>query len=1049
MTEMYGSFQRKTIWVDYQHPLPYIPRMSDTRGYKMKQFSSFLIITLFLAIPLQAQWQWLNPLPEGNEFYDATFIDDNTGWIIGGNGSMLKTTDGGMTWESQGNILRTTPFLGLSVTFTDAFNGLISMNNGLMLRTDDGGATWDLLPRTAMVLQKVREAPDGSLWGIGSLGAIARSTDGGLTWSPFATGLTTVIFDIAFPDAATAVAVCGGGITIRSTDNGQTWTQNSTTLGTDFASVSFRNAMDGFAIQRPKYLLRTTDGGQSWSDTLFTVNELLQVRFVDEQTGWLVSNSPGSVYKTTNGGMSWDFVAVEQPRRYTFYAIYPSDADNAILLGTGGAVFVTSDGGQNWAQRGEAFTRQHLHGVSALSDSAAWVFGVKSAWYTDDRGATWQGSDTISLPGFRSGYALNETRIIGTGSQGQVMLSTDAGQSWNTQVLSAQGQVEEIVFVDAMNGWLAGAHGMLARTTDAGASWQELTAGVTHDFNGIAAISALEAWTAGNGGVIFHTTDGGANWNEQTTPITTHLQSIEFVSTTEGWAGGQLALLHTTDGGATWTEEKGLAGLDVIYDINFTDPQHGYFMLSRAVARTSDGGTTFYRTDYPALGLQDLDATTSGTLWLAGRFGVMQRYTPAAAVVLQPDLLDFGDVSIDKQHELSFTVFNRGEIDLVFNNVATVGPGFIFVAGDLSPLPPGSSREITVAFAPKDTGAAFGTATVFSNAELGIPFIDLRGNGVPRGTSAFIHAPDTLDFGTLLLGNFSSKFVWLKNRGTQPLLITREVMQGGDSAMFQVTTESSFFFSADKEDSIQVTFAPLRPGTFSSHLLVESNDPVEPMYRIPVRGTGITPIIASDGVDFSWVLLDSSTSRDMIVKNIGSAPLHITSWMLAGVHASEFSFLDPGVVTLEAGDSIGVTVTFSPVTEGLKSAEIRISSDDLVNGVFPALLKGNGTLTSAGTLPLAAAMTLYQNYPNPVSLGTGTQTSYRVSLTREAEISLVLYDQLGRRMRSLYEGGLNAGMHTLRVNLSSLPAGIYHAVLRWQNAPGRFEQARVATVITD
>ncbi len=1015
----------------------------------MKRFSAFLFIAFLMAGPLQAQWQWLNPLPEGNEFFDATFIDGSTGWIIGGNGSLLKTTDGGLTWTSQDNILRTTPFLGLSVTFTDAFNGLISMNNGLMLRTSDGGATWDLLPRTAMVLQKVRQAPDGSLWGIGSLGAIARSTDGGLTWTPFSTGLTTVIFDIAFPDASTAVAVCGGGISIRSTDSGQTWTQSSAPIATDFASVSFRSATDGFAIQRPKSLLRTTDGGQSWSDTLFTVNELLQVRFVDEQTGWLVSNSPGSVYKTTNGGQSWNFVAVEQPRRYTFYAIYPSDADNAILLGTGGAIFATSDGGQSWTQRGDAFTRQHLHGVTALSDSSAWVFGVKSAWYTEDRGATWLGSDTISLPGFRSGYALSETRLIGTGTQGQVMLSTDAGQSWSTQVLSAQGQVEEIVFVDDLNGWLTGAHGMLARTTDAGATWIELDAGVNHDFNGIAAVSATEAWTAGDGGVIYHTTDGGQIWSEQTTPITTHLQSIEFVSATEGWAGGQLALLRTTDGGATWTEEKGLAGLDVIYDINFTDPQHGYFMLSRAVARTNDGGSTFYRTDYPSLGLQDLDATASGMLWLAGRFGVMQHYTPAAAVVLQPGLLDFGDVSVDKQHELSFTVFNRGEIDLVFSNVATVGQGFIFVSGDLSPLAPGSSREITIAFAPKDTGTVFGTATVFSNAELGIPFIDLRGNGVPRGTSAFIHAPDTLDFGTLLLGNFDSKYVWLKNRGTQPLLITREVMQGGDSTMFQVTTESTFFFSAGKEDSIQVTFAPLRPGSFSSHLLVHSNDPVEPLYRIPVRGAGITPTVASDGLNFSWVLLDSSKTLDMIVKNVGSAPLHITGWVLAGVNAAEFSFVNQGPVTIEAGDSIAVPVTFSPITEGLKSAEIRITSDDLVNSLFAAPLRGNGTLTSAETPPLAAAMSLAQNYPNPVSLQAGGQTTYRVTLSRETDIALVLYDQLGREMRSLYRGRLSAGTHALRANLAALPAGVYHAVLRMFAVSGESEQTRIATVITD
>ncbi|MBR9979233.1 MAG: choice-of-anchor D domain-containing protein [Bacteroidetes bacterium] len=972
----------------------------------------------------------MSPLPEGNEFLDATFIDSQNGWIVGGNGALLRSSDGGVTWTSMDNLLRTTPFLGMSIVFTDALTGLISTNTGLLLRSTDGGYSWDVLSRGPLSLQRLKVAPDGSVWGTGSIGAIARSTDAGLTWKLFSTGTTTVIYDIAFPDAQTAVAVCGGGLILRSEDQGVTWTDISAPIGTDITSIDFFDAQHGFAVQKPKYLLRTTDGGVTWTDTSFVVNELTQVRFADATNGWLVSNSTGSVFRTTNAGASWDFIAVEQPRRFTFHAVHPVSDQKTLLLGTGGAIFLTEDGGQSWTQGGTAITRRHFNSITALSDSSAWVFGNGSAYRTVDAGVTWQGSDTISLPGFRAGYALSLTRIIGTGSQGQLMLSKDAGQTWQIEELSSRGQIEQIVFVDDLHGWLTGAHGTVARTMDAGETWIELDPGVSHDFNDISAVSPQEAWIAGINGYIYHTSDGGASWTEQNTPISTNLETIHFIDAMNGWAGGQLALLRTSDGGATWTPITGLAGLDVIYDIQFTDELHGYFMLSRSVARTSDGGATFYRTDYPAVGLRDFDIVPSGFLWLAGAFGIVQRYIPAAAIYMRPDQLNFGDVSINKQRVLDFTVANQGEIPLDFNNVATIGDGFLFVSGDFSPLQPGDNRIFTVAFAPQDTGLSYGTATVFSNAALGVPFISLVGRGVPPGTSALMHVPDTLDFGELLLGTFDSRHVHVTNRSTEPLLIQQQRMSDGDSTMFQVTGEATYFFAAGKTDSVQVTFTPLRPGDFSTLLLIESNDPVEPFYYIPVKGSGITPIIETDDVvDFGWVLLGETETVDVSIRNTGRAPLHISNWLIGGADAALFSFVDPGAVIIDPQDSFLLPVRFSPLSLGEKNARMTILSDDLVNSSHELQLRGNATTLSVDQIPTPGKILLTQNYPNPVSTDGNGFTHYTVHLPGPMSLQLLLYDMQGREVLRVAEGYYSAGEHVFSAMIGDLPSGSYQAVL--------------------
>lgn len=47
-----------------------------------------------------AQWTWQNPLPTGNDLRSVQFVNANTGYIVGDNGEILKTINGGQTWTS-------------------------------------------------------------------------------------------------------------------------------------------------------------------------------------------------------------------------------------------------------------------------------------------------------------------------------------------------------------------------------------------------------------------------------------------------------------------------------------------------------------------------------------------------------------------------------------------------------------------------------------------------------------------------------------------------------------------------------------------------------------------------------------------------------------------------------------------------------------------------------------------------------------------------------------------------------------------------------------
>jgi hypothetical protein len=71
--------------------------------------------------------------------------------------------------------------------------------------------------------------------------------------------------------------------------------------------------------------------------------------------------------------------------------------------------------------------------------------------------------------------------------------------------------------------------------------------------------------------------------------------------------------------------------------------------------------------------------------------------------------------------------------------------------------------------------------------------------------------------------------------------------------------------------------------------------------------------------------------------------------------------------------------------------------------------------------PLPTATALYQNYPNPFNIST--TISY--SLTEPAAVKLVIYDILGREIRTLMDDYAEPGQHAVTFDATGLPSGFY------------------------
>jgi photosystem II stability/assembly factor-like uncharacterized protein len=74
-----------------------------------------------------------------------------------------------------------------------------------------------------------------------------------------------------------------------------------------------------------------------------------------------------------------------------------------------------------------------------------------------------------------------------------------------------------------------------------------------------------------------------------------------------------------------------------------------------------------------------------------------------------------------------------------------------------------------------------------------------------------------------------------------------------------------------------------------------------------------------------------------------------------------------------------------------------------------------------GPAQVPTTYALEQNYPNPFN----PTTTIEFALPATSEVSLAVYDMLGRRVALLVNGQLTTGQHRIQFNASSLPSGMY------------------------
>ncbi|MBW4618100.1 MAG: hypothetical protein KME17_01785 [Cyanosarcina radialis HA8281-LM2] len=292
------------------------------------------------------QWFPTNAPIASSRTDDIWFIDPMVGWAVNSNGQIIKTTDGGNTWEQQ---FQDSIYLRC-VGFANELKGWAgTLTEGKRLySTTDGGQNWQLIdnilpelaPSAICGLCVVNESV---VYGSGTNYAdrppgMMKTVDGGATWtawdmSAYASNLIDnyfindrcgwVVGGKADPSIANPTRDDLIPVVLYTEDGGKTWVNRVADMSDAFPigewgwKIQFLNENIGFVSLEnfnQGAILKTTDGGKTW--TRFPINDpqknanLEGIGFIDEKQGWVggwgdANFEGGFSSATKDGGKNW------------------------------------------------------------------------------------------------------------------------------------------------------------------------------------------------------------------------------------------------------------------------------------------------------------------------------------------------------------------------------------------------------------------------------------------------------------------------------------------------------------------------------------------------------------------------------------------------------------------------------------------------------------------------------------------------------------------------------------------------------------------------
>lgn len=455
------------------------------------------------------------------------FLDADNAIAVGDGSLFLTTKDGGASWTPKGlgipgknltSIRCATPKLCVMTT----------QQGTELVRTDDGGDTATLVTPSPDPIYAAAFASTTRIAATGATGTTAVSDDAGKTFAPIGGRLTGRYRAIrAGAQAGSAFAPGDNGSLARTTDGGRTWTRGNVATSEDVLDVAFPTTQTGFALDVAGGLFRTNDGATSWKG-LDTGTTARPQAIAAPTTRTVILAGPTGLRRSTDGGDTFDTVTDRDVVKAKLSAV--DRAGSSTLFASGRRdVLRTTNGGKAWMP---IHKPGRVRAVDFLTAKTGFLLtDTGTLFRTANAGRKWTplpavGTDAATGMAFSSatrGYLVIDRFGDVTQRSGFLMTTSDGGRTWHPQfVVSAPIAPMGIAAAPGGTDYLLGGESSLLFTTTRGAAGKASTLTATtkrKKLSKAASITVTGRLSPASGGervTVSYRAPGRSFWRHQT-----------------------------------------------------------------------------------------------------------------------------------------------------------------------------------------------------------------------------------------------------------------------------------------------------------------------------------------------------------------------------------------------------------------------------------------------------------------------------------------------------------------------------------------------------
>jgi len=354
-----------------------------------------------------------HPAKGGYALLDVQFIGDK-GWAVGPMGTILRSEDGGKSWQS---VDIATDIDLYRVCFVNelqgwAAGGRIRMaptndemahdqrgGYGYIFHTADGGKTWQYqYGRRGRHIFGLHFIDEKTGFACGELGFLLKTEDGGKTWKESPTTNTRRwLYGITFKDRLNGFIVGESETVLKTSDGGASWVKVEAPADRQFYGfrVFYRdidfNGPTGCIVGQNGTILISHDAGETWQPKATFIDpkvreflDLTSVEFVTGKTGYAVGELSTRIMATEDGGESWTLRPV--PNADWLRALWADENGKIVLVGEREKVLISTDKGFNWDTLHSDRPKADILILTAHGDDSPIRLGSVMAYYGINEG---------------------------------------------------------------------------------------------------------------------------------------------------------------------------------------------------------------------------------------------------------------------------------------------------------------------------------------------------------------------------------------------------------------------------------------------------------------------------------------------------------------------------------------------------------------------------------------------------------------------------------------------------------------------------------------